>query len=111
MKPKKVLIIDDEIDFGFLMTEFFSKRGYKVFVANSIADGLTVLQDERPDYIFLDNNLPDGLGWGKTEYILSNYPNTQLNLISALEVPKTSVSAFRILHKPFIQEELHRIFD
>ncbi len=110
MKEKKVLIVDDEKDFGFLMTEFFSKKGCKVFLGGSIAEGLTILQDEKPDFIFLDNLLPDGLGWGKTEFILANYPGTQLILISAMEVPKTSSSAFRILYKPFIKDELNDMF-
>lgn len=111
MRNKKVLIIDDEEDFGFLMTEFFTKKGYAVFIASSIAAGLQLLESENPDFIFLDNNLPDGLGWGETEFILMNYPKTQLNLISAMEVPKTSASSFNILYKPFIQDELNKIFN
>jgi DNA-binding NtrC family response regulator len=111
MRAKKVLIIDDEEDFGFLMTEFFSKKGYQVFVASSIATGLKILESENPDFIFLDNNLPDGFGWSKTEFILINYPHTRLNLISAMEVPKTSASSFGILYKPSIQDELKKIFN
>lgn len=110
MRSKKVLIIDDEEDFGFLMNEFFSKKGYTVFIASSIAEGLQLLESEHPDFIFLDNNLPDGLGWGETEFILMNYPQTQLNLISAMEVPKTSAASFNILYKPFIKDELNKIF-
>jgi DNA-binding response OmpR family regulator len=111
MKNKKVLVIDDEEDFGSLMTEFFSKKGYQVFVASSIAKGLQLLERENPDFIFLDNNLPDGFGWSETEFILMNYPQTRLNLISALEVPKTSASSFNILYKPSIQDELKKIFN
>ncbi|HPH45847.1 MAG TPA: response regulator, partial [Chryseolinea sp.] len=70
MEEKKILIVDDEKDFGILMKTFFSKKKCKVFLANSIAEGLVMLEKERPDYLFLDNNLPDGLGWGKTEFIL-----------------------------------------
>ena len=111
MSSKKVLVIDDEEDFGVLMTEFFSKRGYQVFIAPSIAQGLQILESENPDFIFLDNNLPDGLGWGEAEFILMNYPNTRLNLMSAMEVPKTSASSFNILYKPFITDELNKIFN
>ncbi|MBL7857817.1 MAG: response regulator [Cyclobacteriaceae bacterium] len=110
MQTKKVLIIDDEEDFGFLMTEFFSKKGYQVFVASSIASGLQILKNENPEFIFLDNNLPDGFGWSETDFILLNYPQSRLNLISAMEVPKTSASSFTILYKPFIQDELKKIF-
>ena len=110
MKNKKVLIIDDEKDFGTLMKSFFAPRNYEVYVSYTIADGMKVLEEQRPDFIFLDNNLPDGLGWGKTEFILVNYPQSHLNLISAMEVPKTSASSFRILYKPTLREELTKMF-
>ena len=110
MEGKKILIVDDERDFGVLMKSFFSKKSYEVYIAYSIAEGLKILEKEKPDHIFLDNNLPDGLGWKKTEFILLHYPQTQLHLISALEVPKTSSSSFQILYKPTLQEELIKLF-
>lgn len=110
MEDKTILIIDDEKDFGELMKTFFSKRNYKVFTASSIAEGLKLLEKEKPDHVFLDNNLPDGLGWGKTEYILLHYPQTQLHLISVLDVPKTSATSFHILYKPTLTEELPKLF-
>jgi DNA-binding response OmpR family regulator len=111
MKNRKILVIDDEKDFGFLMKSFFSPKNYEVFVAYTLADGMKILAEQNPDIIFLDNNLPDGLGWGKTEYILIHHPLAQLNLISALNVPKTSASSFRILEKPLKFEELRRIME
>jgi len=110
MKNKKVLIVDDEKDFGLLMKKFFTSKDCDLYVAHSLEDGLKILEEERPDYIFLDNNLPDGYGWGQTEFILQNYPQTQLNLISALDVPKTSASSFRILYKPLLKDELTKMF-
>lgn len=110
MKNRKVLIIDDEVDFGMLMKRFFSQKNYDVYVAYNIADGMKLLDEHRPDVIFLDNNLPDGYGWDKTDFILTNYPQIQLNLISALNVPKTSASAFRILEKQMLLKELPKMF-
>ena len=110
MKKRKVLIIDDEEDFGMLMRRFFSQKNYDVYVAYTISDGLKLLDEHLPDIIFLDNNLPDGYGWDKTDYILSTYPQTQLNLISALNVPKTSSSSFRILEKQMLLKELPKMF-
>jgi DNA-binding response OmpR family regulator len=110
MIVKKVLIIDDEEDFGFLMKRFFSQKNFEVFVAYTIADGMKILDEQKPDIIFLDNNLPDGYGWDKTEFILTTYPQTQLNLISALNVPKTSASSFRILEKQMLLKELPKMF-
>ena len=110
MKKRKVLIIDDEEDFGMLMKRFFSQKNYDVYVAYTISDGLKLMDEHVPDIIFLDNNLPDGYGWDKTDYILSTYPQTQLNLISALNVPKTSSSSFRILEKQMLLKELPKMF-
>jgi DNA-binding response OmpR family regulator len=111
MKKKKVLVIDDEKDFGFLMKSFFAHKDYEVYIAYTLSDGMKLLEKENPDVIFLDNNLPDGLGWGKAEYILNHHPLAKLNLISALMVPKTSASSFRILQKPFRFEDLQMIMD
>ncbi len=108
---KKILIIDDEQDFGLLLKGYFIKKKYDVQLAYTIEDGMKALEETRPDFIFLDNNLPDGLGWGKTEFILNHYPKTQINLISAYHVPKTSTNAFRILEKPLSVEDLNSIFD
>lgn len=107
---KKVLIIDDEEDFRFLLNQFFSAKGYCVFVARTIKEGMEILKEEKPHFIFLDNILPDGHGWSKTDFILLNYPESNLNLVSALEVPLTSSTSFRILYKPFIKDELDKIF-
>lgn len=111
MKGKGVLIVDDEADFGLLMKDFFCNKGYTVFLADSLSTGLEMLQREKPDVVLLDNILPDGLGWSKTDFILANYPNTRLILVSAREVPKTSSSAFSIFYKPLIKDELRKMFE
>ncbi len=111
MKNKKVLIIDDEEDLGILFQRILHAKHIDVYVAHTIADGMRLLEEQNPDFLFLDNKLPDGLGWGQTEYILMNYPQIKLNLISALDVPKTSASRFRILEKPLLLEEIVKMFD
>jgi DNA-binding response OmpR family regulator len=111
MENKKVLIIDDEEGFGFLMTEFFSARGYHVFAAQSIARGMEILETENPECILLNNNLPDGHGWGETGFILMNYPYSQLILTSSQQVEKALSLPFHIVYKPLIANELHMILD
>ena len=111
MKRKKILVIDDEKDFLVLMQKFFTTNGHQVFVAETIKEGLLILEEEHPDFIFLDNTLPDGLGWESTEFILKKYPKVELNLISAHHVPKTFTSSFRILEKPVQFDELKKLIE
>jgi two-component system OmpR family response regulator len=103
---KKILIIDDDNDFILLVTEILTKKNHQVFFASTIAEGLVLLDKNVPDVVFLDNQLPDGSGWSKTEFILEKYPNIQLNLMSGLDVPKTTTTSFRILEKQQMLEEL-----
>jgi len=103
---KKILLVDDDKDFGILMKKLLIDENFDFFVAHTLTEGMLLLEKENPEFVFLDNMLPDGLGWEKTEYILSNYPQTQLNLLSGLSVPKTSALTFRILEKPLTRLEL-----
>lgn len=103
---QKILIIDDDNDFILLVTEILTKKNHLVFSASTIAEGLVLLNEKIPDVVFLDNQLPDGSGWSKTEFILEKYPGIQLNLMSGLDVPKTSTTAFRILEKQQMLDEL-----
>ena len=111
MKRKTILVVDDEPDFNMLMQTYFTSNGFEVHVAGNIKEGLRILDEVNPDYIFLDNNLPDGLGWGNIEYILLHHPESKLNLISAYHVPKTSSSSFRILEKPLLLEDLIKLVE
>jgi DNA-binding NtrC family response regulator len=103
---QKILIVDDDNDFILLVTEILTKKKHQVFSAGTIAEGLVLLNEKAPDVVFLDNQLPDGSGWSKTEFILEKYPGIQLNLMSGLDVPKTTTTSFRILEKQQMLDEL-----
>ena len=108
-RMKKVLIIDDEIDFCLLLKAYLSKLRYEVYYSNSLADGVEQARKINPSIIFLDNNLPDGLGWEMAMHFLNAYPNAQLNLISAYhpELPNVKVTpALKIWEKPISLTEL-----
>jgi len=93
-----------------LLNEYFTHKGYSVFLALTLDKGMEILERERPQFIFLDTILPDGHGWSKTDFILKNYPASNLNLVSALEAPLSTLVSFRIIYKPFIKDELDKIF-
>jgi DNA-binding response OmpR family regulator len=105
----KILIIDDEADLRNLLKVYFEKKNCQVMLAETLDAGMLALDDFKPDHIFLDNNLPDGSGWSKTQHILMNYPQCQLNLMSGYLVPKTSAMNFRIIEKPISFKELDMI--
>lgn len=111
--PKlKVLIIDDEEDLCLLIKTYLSRKNCEVYTANSLSEGLKKLNDLVPDILFLDNNLPDGLGWETAEKILSQHPQIQLHLISAYNPPriKETIHVTRIWEKPISLRDLDTYF-
>ena len=108
---KRVLIIDDETDFCLLMKNYFVRRNFEVHIFHTLAEGMKNLETINPDIIFLDNNLPDGLGWEKTDYIRKHFPNTHINLISAFQYDhnfSNGLSSVRIWEKPISLSELNK---
>jgi len=79
----KILVLDDDKDICFLLKNFFERRGYIVFTANSLIDGLRIIDHSQPSIIFIDNFLPDGEGWKAAKTIKIKHPELSINLMSA----------------------------
>ena len=80
---QKVLIIDDEVDFCMIMKGYFARKNFDVFQAYTLQSGLFLIDETKPDILFLDNNLPDGQGWKYVEQIVEKNPHLKIYLISA----------------------------
>lgn len=105
MSRKKIVIIDDEEDLCHLMKTYFLELDHDVFLANTLGSGLTLIREVSPDVVFIDNNLPDGLGWEKMTFLMKEYPGCKINLISAYQyVPpgleERESQTVNILEKP-----------
>lgn len=111
MNPlKKILIVDDEEDLCLLLKIYFTRKQYQVNIANTLNDGLEKLEKWHPDILFLDNNLPDGLGWEMAPELLDRYPELDIHLISAFhpQVPRhPDQKRLHVMEKPFTQEQLN----
>ena len=100
---KKVLIIDDEIDLCLLLKSYLMRRHHEVFVAYRLTDGMNKAMEIKPDIVFLDNNLPDGHGWDKTNWLKEELPMVEIILMSAFKtLPKKFDHSKRVhvLEKP-----------
>ncbi|HVG42371.1 MAG TPA: response regulator [Chitinophagaceae bacterium] len=110
---KKVLIIDDEVDLCKLMKTYFLRKNYEVYTAHTLLDGMSRLSEISPDYLFIDYNLPDGLGWDKLPELYQILPNTHFHLISAFRptLPTNlNGSKLTIWEKPISMKALDHFF-
>jgi DNA-binding NtrC family response regulator len=104
----KILIIDDEIDLCILMKNYLIQKDFRVYYANSLEEGIKMMEDIVPDILFLDNNLPDGIGWTKSSYFLSVNPNLDLYLMSGYQppLPELPVESYYVINKPISFSDL-----
>jgi DNA-binding response OmpR family regulator len=110
---KKILIIDDEVDFCLLLKSFYARKGYDVNFSHTLKDGLQSIKNFSPDIVFLDNNLPDGLGWDSAASIMTDFPATELTLISAYKSDYSHLNIpgdVRILEKPLNLDNLNLFY-
>jgi len=56
--PKKILVVDDDLDLQLQMKALLGKKGYQVVAAYDGDEGLQKIVEERPDLIVLDVMMP-----------------------------------------------------
>ena len=63
MAGRKILLVDDEVDFLDLMKTRLEANGYEVITANNGKDALDRFKNDKPDALLLDVMMPelDGL--------------------------------------------------
>lgn len=108
---KNILIIDDDIHIGDMLTEVLKKEGYGVLRAYSGTEALLVLTQQTPDLVLLDLMLPGLSG----EEILPRIKGIPVIVVSAKvdvtdKVDLLLGGAADYITKPFdVQELLARI--
>lgn len=83
-KMKKVLIVDDEADICLLLSGLLRRLGYQPTCANFLEEGRQCISIQQFDAVFLDLNLPDGLGFDLLPLIKLN-DETKVVMISAFD--------------------------
>ena len=110
---KKILIIDDEVDLCLLMKSYFLRKNYDVYIAYTLSEGMRRLGEVEPDFLFIDYNLPDGLGWDKLPEMYQKHPLIHFHLISAFRPTMPSDldgSKLTIWEKPISLKALDHFF-
>lgn len=82
---KRVLIIDDETDICLLLSGLLRRLGYQPTCAHFIQEGRQCLTSQQFDAIFLDLNLPDGLGFDLLPAIKQDQVDAKVIMISAFD--------------------------
>lgn len=114
LKPKRILVVDDEIQLVKLLRSCLSTEGYEVLAASNGSDALTIVEREAPDLVVLDLKMPGMDGseflqrlreWSETPVLVLSGRSSERDKVECLDM-----GADDYLSKPFgVNELLARI--
>ncbi|PIQ88387.1 MAG: hypothetical protein COV72_08780 [Candidatus Omnitrophica bacterium CG11_big_fil_rev_8_21_14_0_20_42_13] len=63
MSKTAIMVVDDEVDFNYMMSYWLKAKDYNVISKSNGADALTIIKKSPPDMVFLDISMPlmDGI--------------------------------------------------
>ncbi len=113
---KTVLIIDDEEELCMLMEMVLERKQFQASSIHSLEDALKKIEQLKPDYIFLDNHLPDGMGIDFIRKMIETRPQTKIVMMTAYTEKQLTEKALEegasyFLHKPFNRNTIENIIN
>lgn len=108
---KNIMIIDDEQDLCYLLSDILTKKEYVISASYSIKMGIEAIKQKKTDLIFLDLHLPDGNALDFIPKIKKINPDILINIITAYGSEENKKKAFNngvnaFIDKPFTEEEI-----
>jgi PleD family two-component response regulator len=112
-EPKKILIVEDDLDLAEMLIAYFRVQGYHVVNASWGEEGVNLVKKELPDVVILDIRLPDIDGYEVCRQIRKLRKAQQLPVIFLTEkreredkLTGLELGAVDYITKPFDIQEL-----
>jgi len=83
-KPR-IVAVDDETDFVATLKDYFGLRGYEIDVASRAVEGISLINEKKPDVIILDLKMPGISGDEVLALVKSKYPDAKVIFVTAFD--------------------------
>ena len=108
---RKILIVEDDLNLGFLLLEFLEPEGFEIKLCRDGASGLAQFKKEKFDLCILDVMMPKLNGFQLAEKIRALNPKMPFLFLTARSLKEDKLRAYEIgaedyLIKPFDEEVL-----
>jgi CheY-like chemotaxis protein len=106
----KIMVVDDDSEFLWILTTLFKLHGYQVNSASSGLEALDLIENNNPDVIILDINMPGMDGW-ETYQHLRNQTDAPVLILTGSEPLSGTISTLQagtnnLMQKPFHSNDL-----
>ena len=106
MAEYKVLIVDDVAEMRWTLARLLQRAGYATVEAGDVEAVLPLVEEERPDAVILDVQLPNGSGLEVLRQIKEQFADLPVIMITgyasiSVAVESMRYGAYHFLEKPF----------
>ncbi|MFZ3045812.1 MAG: ATP-binding protein [Desulfatirhabdiaceae bacterium] len=111
-----ILLVDDEADFGETLGKRLERSGYRVHVAATGKEAMSIFRDISPMIVLMDMVLPDADGLALLQQMKAEIPDTEIIMITGHGNMELAVKSFQydatdFITKPFDRESLNLALD
>jgi DNA-binding response OmpR family regulator len=112
MNQKQILLVEDDQNFGDVLSAYLELNEYEVTLADNGMKGWNAFQNGKFDICILDVMMPEKDGFTLAREILAADPSMPLIFLTAKSLKADVLEGFRIgaddyITKPFNSEECH----
>jgi two-component system, NtrC family, response regulator HydG len=110
LMTRKILVVDDEPDMVSTCARLLKRLGYDCLTAQNGPEAIQLINEQHPDLVVTDLQLPVGDGFEVSRYVRRSLPQTPVIVITAYHTPDTVGQAYAngataYLSKPFSNAE------
>ncbi|MEM9547338.1 MAG: response regulator transcription factor [Bacteroidota bacterium] len=111
MEKGNILIVEDDLNLGFLLMEHLQNEGYRIRLGKDGLSGLELLQKEHFDLCIFDIMMPKLSGFDLARHLKNLHPNTPFLFITARVLREDKLRGYNLgaedyIIKPFDEQEL-----
>jgi two-component system OmpR family response regulator len=93
---KKLLLVDDEVEFLEIMARFLKHRGLPCLSANGCMSALDILAREKVDVIIMDVSMPEMDGIQCLKEVKKMYPEIEVIVLTGQASPKAGMNGMKM---------------
>jgi DNA-binding response OmpR family regulator len=107
----KILLVEDDLSLGFLMTEFLASKGFDTILCREGLSGWKAFCSQIFQFVILDVMLPEMDGFTLAKKIKDKQPDIPIIFVTARSMKEDKIKGFNLgvddyITKPFDEDEL-----
>lgn len=111
IQTAKILIVEDDLNLGYLLSEYLESEGYSVKLIRDGKSGLDAFLKDSFSLCILDVNIPNLDGFELARYMRSERPDIPFLFLTARSLKQDKLKGYSLgaddyITKPFDEEEL-----